>query len=533
MLRLNEIRLDIDHSEDELKNAILKALGIGIEALRDYKVRKRSVDARKRHTLFFTYSIDVSVEDEARLLQRYGPQGKISRAQDTEYRLVGYAPDKLPARPVVVGAGPCGIFSALMLARMGFRPLLIERGRRVRERVQDVARFWNTGVLNPASNALFGEGGAGAFSDGKLTTQIKDRRNRCRKVLEELVDAGAPREILYLNKPHIGTDRLIDVIGGLRERIVSLGGEVRFEKRVDGIRTEGGRIRGVLLDTGEEIRSDQVVFAIGHSARDTYEMLLKKGVALEPKSFSVGLRIEHPQEMIDGIQYGRYAGNPRLGAADYKLSQHCSNGRSVYTFCMCPGGSVIAATSEEGCVVTNGMSSYARNNRNGNSALLVGVSPSDYPGEGPLTGIAFQRQWERKAYDLGGGDYRAPIQLVGDFLASQPSKSLGDIRPSYRPGVTLCDLTLSLPPYAVDALREAIPVFDRKIRGFSRYDAVLAGVETRSSSPVRIVRDTNMESISIRGLYPAGEGAGYAGGIISAAVDGIKAAEAIALKYSV
>jgi uncharacterized FAD-dependent dehydrogenase len=532
MLHLNEIRLDIDHTEEDLKNAILQTLEIDVKDLCGYQIRKKSIDARKRHRVSYTYSIDVHVRDEAHLLQRHSQSGKVIEAPEISYRLVGRAPDSLPFRPVVVGAGPCGIFSALMLARMKFRPILFERGRKVRERAYDVARFWNTGVLNPESNALFGEGGAGTFSDGKLTTQIKDHNNRCREVLEELVAAGASEEILYVNKPHIGTDRLIGVIRNLRDRILALGGDVRFERRVADILVEEGAIRGIVLESGEEILTDSIVFAIGHSARDTYEMLLRRGVALEPKSFSVGLRIEHPQKMIDRAQYGKSAGNPRLGSADYKLAQHCSNGRTVYTFCMCPGGSVIAATSEAGCVVTNGMSSYARNNQNANSALLVGVSPSDYFDESPLAGLAFQRRWEQRAYELGGGNYRAPVQLVGDFLAFRQSKSFGDVKPSYKPGVTLCDLAHSLPPYAVDALRESIPLFDRKISGFSRYDAVLTGVETRSSSPVRIVRNKNMECTSLKGLYPAGEGAGYAGGIISAAVDGIKAAEAIALKYS-
>jgi len=532
MLRLTEIRLDIDHTEEDLENAILQVLEIGKEDLCDFRIHRRSVDARKRRSIFFTYSVDVTVSNEESLLQRYKDSGKVVRTTETSYQWVGRAPDNVSFRPIVVGAGPCGLFSALMLARMGFRPLLLERGQQVKERTQEVSRFWLTGLLNPESNALFGEGGAGTFSDGKLATQIKDRNNRCRLVLEELVQAGAPEEILYVNRPHIGTDLLMQIIGNLRKKIVSLGGEVRFQSRVSDIHIEEGSIHGVVMDAGEEILTECVIFAIGHSARDTIEMLLRRGVLLEPKPFSVGLRVEHPQEMIDTVQYGDFAGNPKLGAADYKLSLRCTNGRSVYTFCMCPGGSVIAATSEKGCVVTNGMSAHARNRPNANSALLVGIAPSDFPDDGPLSGITFQRRWERIAYELGGGNYRAPAQLVGDFLALQKSKSFGEIEPSYKPGVTLCDLALVLPQYAVDALRESIPVFDRKIRGFSRHDAVLTGVETRSSSPVRIVRNKNMESISVAGVFPAGEGAGYAGGIVSAAVDGIKAAEAIALKYS-
>ncbi|MEJ2108743.1 MAG: hypothetical protein P8Z37_02305 [Acidobacteriota bacterium] len=532
MLRLNEIRLAITHTDEDLRSAILQTLGIEEGELLDYRIHKKSIDARKRRQIRFAYSMDISVVDEASLLQRHGQSGKVCRTPELSYQWAGRAPDNLTFRPVVVGAGPSGLFATLVLARMGFRPLLIERGRRVRERARDVAGFWKTGVLNPESNALFGEGGAGTFSDGKLVTQIKDRKNRCRLVLEELVAAGAPEEILYLNKPHIGTDRLIGVIRNLRNRILYLGGEVRFECRVVDLRIEKSAIRGVVLDTGESVESMVVVFAIGHSARDTFEMLLDKGIALEPKPFSIGLRIEHPQEMIDSVQYGDFAGNPELGAADYRLAQRCSNGRSVYTFCMCPGGTVIAAASEAGCVVTNGMSSHARNRVNANSALLVGIAPTDFSGEGPLAGLAFQRYWEKRAYDLGGGGYRAPAQLVGDFLAARVSRTLGDIEPSYQPGVSLSDLAQSLPEYAVDALREALPIFERKIKGFSRPDAVLTGVETRSSSPVRIIRNSSMESVSAEGLFPAGEGAGYAGGIISAAVDGIKAAEAIALKYS-
>jgi len=532
MLRLTEIRLPVNHSEEDLRSAILRKAGIGEKELLDFQIHKKSIDARKRREVLFAYSVDIAVKDEESLLRKFEGKEKVIPAPDKIYHMAGRAPDFPTLRPVVVGAGPCGLFASLLLARMGFRPLMLERGRRVKERTADVARFWQTGSLDPRSNALFGEGGAGAFSDGKLTTQIKDRDNRCRKVLEELVSAGAPEDILYVSKPHIGTDLLVKVIENLRNTIVSLGGDVRFECRVVDILIEGSAVRGVVLDSGEEIPAEIVVLAVGHSARDSLEMLFEKGVALEPKSFSVGLRIEHPQKMIDAVQYGPFAGNPALGAADYKLAHHCKNNRSVYTFCMCPGGSVIAATSEEGCVVTNGMSSRSRSSSNANSALLVGVTPSDYPGDGPLAGLEFQRQWEQKAYELGGGEYRAPVQLTGDFLASRPSKSIGDVIPSYRPGVTLCDLSGCLPVYAAEALRESLIAFDRNIRGFSRPDAVLTGVETRSSSPVRIVRGRTMESISAAGLIPAGEGAGYAGGIMSSAVDGIKAAEAIVNRYS-
>jgi uncharacterized FAD-dependent dehydrogenase len=531
MLRLAHIRLAMEHTEDDLKAAIVEALGIDEEDLVHYQIGRKSVDARKQHTIFFIYSVDVEIANEEIFLKKTKSSRKIGRTHETTYRFVGRAPDNPKSRPIVVGAGPCGLFAALTLAQMGFMPLLLERGKKVKERTRDVSLFWRTARLNPESNALFGEGGAGAFSDGKLATQIKDRENRCRKVLEELAAAGAPEEILYLNKPHLGTDLLIKVIGNLRQAIRSHGGETRFESRVVDILIDENEIRGVVLDSGETIRSDCVILAIGHSARDTYEMLSEKEVVLEPKPFSLGLRIEHPQRMIDAVQYGKFARHPKLGAADYKLAHHCSNGRSAYTFCMCPGGAVIAATSEAGCVVTNGMSFHRRDKPNANSALLVGVFPSDFPGNHPLAGVAFQRQWEQKAFELGGGNYRAPAQLVGDFVASRASKSFGEVEPSYKPGVTLCNLAFSLPPYVVETLRESIPIFDRKIKGFARPDAVLTGVETRSSSPVRITRGSSMESLSVAGLFPAGEGAGYAGGIVSAAVDGIKAAEAVARKY--
>ena len=434
-----------------------------------------------------------------------------------------------PKRPVVIGMGPAGLFAGLILAQMGFRPVILERGKAVRERTKDTFGLWRQGVLNPESNVQFGEGGAGTFSDGKLHSQIKDPRHLGRKVLEEFVKAGAPEEILYASKPHIGTFRLVGMVEKMRETIQALGGEICFQSRVDDIEIANGKVCGVMLASGEHIATNHLVLAVGHSARDTFEMLHKRGVYIEAKPFSIGFRIEHPQSLIDRARYGSNAGNPLLGAADYKLVHHASNGRSVYSFCMCPGGTVVAAASEPERVVTNGMSQYSRNERNANSGIVVGVSPEDFPG-GPLTGIEFQRRWESRAYELGGRNYQAPGQLVGDFLAGRPSRNFGAVQPSYTPGVHLCDLSTALPDYAIAAIREALPAFAKQIKGFDLPDAVLTGVETRTSSPIRIKRhDDDLQSINTRGLYPAGEGAGYAGGILSAAVDGIRVAEAVAL----
>jgi len=434
---------------------------------------------------------------------------------------------------VVVGAGPCGLFAALLLAQMGFRPIILERGKVVRERTKDTWGLWRRSVLNPESNVQFGEGGAGLFSDGKLYSQIKDPHHHGRKVLTEFVTAGAPPEILTLGKPHIGTFRLVTIVENMRRTIESLGGEYRFESRLEDIHVEVGsdgerHVRGVVLADGTQIATDHVVLAVGHSARNTFAMLRERGVAIEAKPFSIGVRIEHPQSLIDRCRFGEGAGHPELGAADYKMVHHCANGRSVYTFCMCPGGTVVAAASEPGRVVTNGMSQYSRNERNANAGIVVGISAPDYPGD-PLAGIAFQRMWEGRAFVTGGSDYRAPAQRVGDFLAMKPSTALGDVVPSYKPGVQMADLAACLPDFAVEAIREAIPAFDRQIKGFAMADAVMTGVETRTSSPVRIGRDESCQSLNTRGLYPAGEGAGYAGGILSAGVDGIRVAEAVAL----
>jgi uncharacterized FAD-dependent dehydrogenase len=528
MLRLTDITLPLDHSEDDLKAAILRRLGGRDDELTGFSICRRSHDARKKNAISFIYSVDVELRNEAEALGRLPKDRRPSATPDTAYRFVAKAPENLLFRPVVIGTGPCGIFAGLLLAQMGFRPVILERGKAVRERALDTFGFWKKGELNPDSNVQFGEGGAGTFSDGKLHSQIKDRKHYGRKVLTEFVKAGAMPEILYVNKPHIGTFRLVKIVETMRATIQSLGGEFRFQSKVDEIEIEEGRVRGVRLAGGERIATDRVVLAIGHSARDTFQMLHDHGVAMEAKPFSIGFRIEHPQSLIDRARFGKHAGHPKLGAADYALVHHCASGRSVYSFCMCPGGTVLAATSETGCVVTNGMSQYSRDERNANSGIVVGVTPADYPG-GPLAGIAFQRHYEEIAFRLGGGNYHAPGQLVGDFLAGRPSTEFGSVLPSYKPGVTLCDLGSALPDFAIAAIREALPAFEKQIRGFAMPDAVLTAVETRTSSPARITRGDDLQSLNIRGLFPAGEGAGYAGGILSSAVDGIKVAEALAL----
>lgn len=446
------------------------------------------------------------------------------------YHFVTRAPERSSMlRPVVIGMGPCGLFAGLILAQMGFRPIILERGKAVRERTKDTWGLWRRNELQPESNVQFGEGGAGTFSDGKLYSQIKDPKHYGRKVLDEFVKAGAPEDILYLSRPHIGTFRLVSMVEKMRATIHQLGGEVRFQQRVEDIDIDNGKVRGLRLSTGETLRCDHVVLAVGHSARDTFEMLHKRGVFMEAKPFSLGFRIEHPQGVIDRSRFGKFAGHERLGAADYKVVHHCSNGRSVYSFCMCPGGTVVAATSEPGRVVTNGMSQYSRAERNANAGIVVGITPEDYPG-GPLAGIAFQRKWEERAFELGGGDYCAPAQLVGDFIAGRPSTSLGSVIPSYKPGVKPTDLSTVLPDYVIEAIREALPQIDKKLPGFAMHDAVLTGVETRTSSPLRVRRRGDYQSVNVEGLYPAGEGAGYAGGIYSAAIDGIEVAEAVALQ---
>ncbi|PPE73684.1 hypothetical protein C3942_12890 [Solimonas fluminis] len=532
MLRLTELTLPIEHPPEALAPAIQKRLRLPDGALLGFTVFKRSYDARKKSELCFVYTLDCELRDEAAILAKFKDDRNVGPAPDTSYKPVAAAPAGHANRPLVIGFGPCGIFAALALAQMGFRPIVLERGKPVRLRTQDTWGLWRKSVLNPASNVQFGEGGAGLFSDGKLYSQVKDPKFHGRKVLQEFVKAGAPEEILYVSKPHIGTFRLTGVVTRMREEIESLGGEVRFGQQVTDLLIEDGQLRGVTLAGGETLRADHVILALGHSARETFRMLHARKVFMEAKPFSVGFRIEHPQPVIDRARLGRYAGHPLLGAADYKLVHHAANGRSVYSFCMCPGGTVVAATSEPNRVVTNGMSQYSRNERNANAGIVVGISPEDYPGgvaAGPLAGIALQEELESRAYLLGGSNYQAPAQLVGDFIAGKPSTALGGVEPSYKPGVRLGDLAPSLPEYAIAAIREALPAFDRQIKGFAMPDAVLTGVETRTSSPLRITRGEDYQSLNTRGLYPAGEGAGYAGGIMSAGIDGLRVAEALAL----
>ncbi len=566
MLRVTELRLPLAHAPGALRQALLHKLAIDAGRLIDFSLFKRAHDARRKHAVLLIYSVDCEVQDEAEVLARLSTDPHVRPTPDMRYRPVAHAPADFAAdsegrgalRPLVVGFGPCGLFAALVLAQMGFRPIVLERGPEVRQRTQDTWGLWRKGVLKPESNVQFGEGGAGTFSDGKLWSQISDPRHLTRKVLAEFIKAGAPEEIAYVSKPHIGTFRLVGVIERMRAEITALGGEVRFDQQVVDLLIEGEasqvgrppaaapqagqrrRLRGVRLASGDELRADHVVLALGHSARDTFAMLQQRGVALQAKPFSIGFRIEHPQGLIDRARFGPAAGHPILGAADYKLVHHASNGRSVYSFCMCPGGTVVAATSEPGRVVTNGMSQYSRNERNANAGIVVGLTPEDYRQDGlaggpvnPLDGVVFQRHWESRAFELGGGGYRAPGQLVGDFIRRQRSTQLGAVQPSYQPGVALTDLAdakhPSLPAYALDAIREALPAFERQIAGFAMPDAVLTGVETRTSSPLRIPRGIDRQSMNTAGLYPAGEGAGYAGGIMSAGVDGIETAEAVAI----
>jgi uncharacterized FAD-dependent dehydrogenase len=552
MIRITELSLPWGdpteaRTRDALRRAILQRLGLREPDLESFTVFKRSHDARRKdRELSFVYIVDVEVRDEARVLAAHRDDRHVMPSPDTAFRPPPRSTDPTAERPVVVGFGPCGLFAALVLAQQGYRPIVLERGRDVRRRTQDTWGLWRKRTLTPESNVQFGEGGAGLFSDGKLYSQIKDPRHLGRQVMREFVRAGAPPEIMWVNKPHIGTFRLTGVVARMREEIIALGGEIRFEQKVVDLLVEPDpagptgpgaaagaaalQVRGVRLEGGEVIESRHVVLALGHSSRDTFRMLHRRGVFMEAKPFAIGFRIEHPQSMIDRARLGRYAGHPAIGAADYKLVHHAANGRSVYSFCMCPGGTVVAATSEPQRVVTNGMSQYSRNERNANAGIVVGIDPErDFPG-GPLAGIDLQERLESLAFEMGGGDYSAPAQLVGDFIAGRPSTTLGEVEPSYKPGVKPTDLAPLLPADCIAAMREALPVFGRQIRGFDRDDAVLTGIESRTSSPLRITRDADtLQSLNVRGLYPGGEGAGYAGGILSAGVDGIKLAEAVAM----
>ena len=535
MLRLTDIKLPLDHDDSALAAAIISKLAIAADDLLNINVFKRGYDARNNRDIQLIYTVDVEVNSEADLLAKFAKDTQVRVTPDMTYKFVAQAPENLTHRPVVVGLGPCGIFAALILAQMGFKPIVLERGKAVRERTKDTFGFWRKQPLNPESNVQFGEGGAGTFSDGKLYSQVKDRKHYGRKVLHEFVEAGAPEEILYVSKPHIGTFKLVSMVEKMRQQIIDLGGEIRFSTRVEklDLDEQDGQfaVKGLHLSDGDYLACKQVILALGHSARDTFQNLYEQGVYIEAKPFSIGFRIEHEQSMIDRCRFGDNAGNPILGAADYKLVHHCKNGRTVYSFCMCPGGTVVAAASEPGRVVTNGMSQYSRHERNANSAIVVGITPEqDYPGH-PLAGIELQRRLEELAFKAGGENYNAPGQLIGDFLAGKPSAELGEVTPSYTPGVTLTDLSKVVPDYVTQAIREAIPAFDRQIKGFAKADGTLTGVETRTSSPVCIKRDKDYQSVNVKGLYPAGEGAGYAGGIWSAGIDGIRVAEALALAF--
>jgi len=553
MLRLTDIKLPLDHPADAIEQAILDKLAITNAELVNFTVFKRGYDARKKSNIFLIYTLDVTTTKDEALLAVFAKDPHVKLTPDMAYKFVAQAPEKLTQRPVVIGMGPCGLFVGLVLAQMGFKPIILERGKEVRERTKDTFGFWRKKILNTESNVQFGEGGAGTFSDGKLYSQVKDPKHYSRKVLHEFVDAGAPEEILYVSKPHIGTFKLVTMVEKMRAKIFELGGEVRFGEKVEQIHFENDdsvifdeeelsdftakQVTGLTLASGEHIVTSHIALAIGHSARDTFKMLFDEGIYIKAKPFSVGFRIEHEQSVIDEARFGKNAGNEILGAADYKLVHHASNGRSVYSFCMCPGGTVVAAASEEGRLVTNGMSQYSRHERNANSAIVVGIEPKDYTSgkfaskdNSVLAGIEFQRRLEEQAFKMGGENYDAPVQLVGDFLAGNKTGEHGSVIPSYKPGVVYCDLSEALPDYAVTAIREALPAFERKIKGFSMKDATLTAVETRTSSPIQITRDrTTLQSLNAKGLYPAGEGAGYAGGILSAGIDGIKIAEAMAL----
>lgn len=542
MIRITEIKLPIEqadtlkHQDDQIKAAILKRLAITESDLIHFTIFKRGVDARKSHAILYVYSLDVEVKNQSSLLAKFKQDKHVNLAPDTGYHFVANSLHPSKHRPVIVGFGPAGIFAALILAQSGFKPIVVERGKEVRKRTKDTWDLWRKSILNPESNVQFGEGGAGTFSDGKLYSQIKDPKHYGRKVIQEFIKAGAPEEIQYVSHPHIGTFKLVGMVEKMRQTIIELGGDIHFESRVNDIHIDNNEVQGISLQTGEYITTNHLVLAIGHSARDTFEMVHNRGIYIEAKPFSIGFRIEHPQGLIDRARYGKSYSEDlltKLGAADYKLVHHANNGRSVYSFCMCPGGTVVAAASEPNRVVTNGMSQYSRNERNANAGIVVGITPEvDYP-DHPLAGMAFQRELESNAFVMGGSNYNAPGQLIGDFLANKPSTQLGTVTPSYTPGVTLTNLADALPAFAISAMREAIPAFAKQVPGFDLADAVLTGVETRTSAPIRIKRnDETLQSINTKGLFPCGEGAGYAGGILSAGVDGIKVAEAVALSLA-
>lgn len=560
--RVTNIRLDLEHKSSHLLQAAAAKMAVTPTDIEEYRIVRKALDARKKNHLFFVYTIDVllSAKAAAKVGRRRLKDTTLYRDpaetafDDAPAFLTGApanesglgTPGGIPpagGAPVIVGAGPAGIFAALTLAAAGYRPVVLERGRDVDTRTADIEEFWTNRVFKPDSNVQFGEGGAGTFSDGKLTTRIND--GRVRQVLKAFVEAGAPEEIMYLSKPHIGTDILRKVVRNLRLKLESMGGRITFGARVSDLVVAGDKVEGLIINEKDELKARVVVLAIGHSARDTYNMLAQKPLRLESKAFSIGVRVEHPQGLIDESQYGSFAGHPALGAADYQLVYKNKDlDRAAYTFCMCPGGQVVAAASEEGMVVTNGMSDYSRDSGVANSAVVVSVGPEDFPGSGPLSGVEFQRTWEGRAFVLGGGNYNAPAQLMGDFLAGRVSASLNDaasgadsdydnegadpvVAPTYRPGVTSADLHECLPDYVSTMLEEAFVDFDRRLRNFNYPQAVLTGVETRTSAPLRIVRLADLQAEGVAGLYPAGEGAGYAGGIVSAAVDGIRVAEAI------
>ncbi|MBZ9609476.1 FAD-dependent oxidoreductase [Clostridium estertheticum] len=527
-IRVNNIVLDIDDTIDTIKTKAAKIMRVDENEIKDFRIAKESIDARKKNNIKFNYAACIKMDDELKIVAR--ANHKDVKLEEVKYNAeFEFGTSEMQHRPIIVGMGPAGMFAGLLMAQKGYKPLIIERGEQVELRTKSINKFWTRAVLNTESNVQFGEGGAGTFSDGKLTTRIKD--TRCDYILEEFVKAGAPEEILYIGKPHIGTDVLKEVVKNIRESIIKLGGEVRFNSKLSDIKIKDKKVKSIIVN-GEELPCDSLILAPGHSSRDTYEMLYKKGVFMSSKPFAMGVRIEHPQDMINENQYGKYANHPRLKGADYKLTYTSGkSGRAVYSFCMCPGGQVVSAASEQGCLAINGMSEYKRDKANANSAVVVSVGPKDFGTDDPLAGIEFQRHYEALAYKIGGSNYNAPVQLVGDFLKGIDSNKIGSIKPSYTPGYKFADLTGCLPSYVTDAIKEALPKFDYKIKGFAREDAVMTGIETRTSAPVRIDRNEELQSISLEGLYPAGEGAGYAGGIISAAVDGLKTAESIMKKW--